>query len=112
MLVKRWHDGSCRGPRQESFLGCSERQFRRYRGRYEEDGLEGLVDRRLGKASARRIAVNEVTWMMDQYESHYAGWNAAESTSLSTSKYHCGLDANIVQAVESQGQGQPMINSS
>ncbi|MBV8746540.1 MAG: helix-turn-helix domain-containing protein [Xanthobacteraceae bacterium] len=28
-------------------LGMSERQFRRYRDRYEEDGLAGLVDRRL-----------------------------------------------------------------
>jgi hypothetical protein len=31
----------------------SERQFRRYRRRYEEDGFAGLVDRRLGKASVR-----------------------------------------------------------
>jgi Helix-turn-helix domain len=36
-------------------LGCSERQFRRWRDRYEEEGLEGLVDRRLGKASAKRV---------------------------------------------------------
>jgi hypothetical protein len=29
-----------------------------YRRRYEEDGMEGLINRRLGdKASARRIAV-------------------------------------------------------
>jgi hypothetical protein len=33
-------------------LGMSERQFRRYRDRYEEDGLAGLVHRRL--ASRRR----------------------------------------------------------
>ena len=25
-------------------LGCSERQFRRYRRRYEEEGLAGLLD--------------------------------------------------------------------
>jgi transposase len=56
-------------------LGCSERQFRRYRRRYEEDGLEGLVDRRLGKAAARRVAVDQVTWMLEEYESRYAGWN-------------------------------------
>ena len=37
--------------------------------------MEGLVDQRLGKASSRRIAVDEVMWMLDQYESHYAGWN-------------------------------------
>jgi len=53
-------------------LGASVPPLRR---RYEEDGLEGLADRRLGKASARRIAVDEVMWMVGQYESHYAGWN-------------------------------------
>ena len=56
-------------------LGCSERQFRRYRDRYEEEGLEGLVDKRLGKASAKRVPVDEVAWMLDQYRTHYLGWN-------------------------------------
>ena len=36
-------------------LGMSERSFRRYRRRYEDDGLDGLFDRRLDKASARRV---------------------------------------------------------
>ena len=36
-------------------LGMSERSFRRYRRRYEDDGLDGLFDRRLDKASARRF---------------------------------------------------------
>ena len=46
--------------RMEKFEELLKRQFRRYRRRYEEDGLEGLVDQRLGKSSARRIAVDEV----------------------------------------------------
>ncbi|MEE9544264.1 MAG: helix-turn-helix domain-containing protein [Rhodospirillales bacterium] len=33
-------------------LGMSERTFRRWRGRFEADGAEGLYDRRLGKVSA------------------------------------------------------------
>ncbi|HEX9525376.1 MAG TPA: ISNCY family transposase [Reyranella sp.] len=74
-LLRRWDRGELSGSEAGELLGCSERQFRRYRRRYEEDGLEGLADRRLGKASARRIAVDEVMWMVGQYESHYAGWN-------------------------------------
>jgi hypothetical protein len=35
-------------------LGMSERRFRRYRDRYDEDGLEGLLDGRLGKPSPKR----------------------------------------------------------
>jgi hypothetical protein len=50
-------------------LGCSERQFRRYR-RYEEEGLAGLLDRRLGKASLRRVPVDKLVWMLGEYSPH------------------------------------------
>ncbi len=33
--------------------------FRRWRDRYEAEGAEGLYDRRLGRASARRAGVDE-----------------------------------------------------
>ena len=56
-------------------LGVSERQFRRYRHRYEDDGLAGLADRRLGKASFRRVPIDKVAWMLGQYRTHYMGWN-------------------------------------
>ena len=39
-------------------LGMSERTFRRWRDRYEAEGAEGLLDGRLGKVSARRVAVD------------------------------------------------------
>src|SRR4030088_3458334 len=74
-LLRRWDRGELSGSEAGELLGCSERQFRRYRRRYEEDGLEGLADRRLGKASARRISVGEVMWVVAEDESHYAGWN-------------------------------------
>ena len=35
-------------------LGMSGRHFRRLCVRYEEDGIEGLRDRRIGKVSPRR----------------------------------------------------------
>ena len=43
-------------------LGMSERSFHRYRQRYEEEGPDGLFDRRLGKASARRVPADQVAW--------------------------------------------------
>jgi hypothetical protein len=30
---------------------------------------------RLGKASARRVPVDKVTWMLGQYRTHHMGWN-------------------------------------
>ena len=38
----------------------SERHFRRLRVRYEEEGAEGLRDRRLGKVSPRRVPVDRI----------------------------------------------------
>ncbi len=42
-----------------SLLGVSERTFRRYVDRYEE-GLSGLLDKRLVQASRQRAPVDEV----------------------------------------------------
>ena len=54
-VLSRWESGELSMMEAGELLGMSERQFRRYRDRYEEDGLEGLLDRRLGKPSARRV---------------------------------------------------------
>ena len=56
-------------------LGVSDRTFRRYIGRYEDDGLEGLKDKRISQASRRRAPVDEVLELTDQYNSRYMGWN-------------------------------------
>jgi transposase len=56
-------------------LGVCSRTFRRYIDRYEEDGLEGLKDKRLTQASFRRAPVDEVFALTEQYKSRYRGWN-------------------------------------
>ena len=53
-------------------LGVCERTFRRYVDRYEEEGLDGLVDKRLGQVSARRAPVDEVLRTEALY---HEGWN-------------------------------------
>ncbi len=52
-----------------------ERSFRRYLGRYEADGLVGLIDRRLDHVSNRRAPVDEVMALSEQYRSRHSGWN-------------------------------------
>ena len=74
-VLSRWQRKELSAMEAGEILGCSERQFRRYRGRYEEDGVDGLLDRRLGKASAKRVPVDEVAWLLEQYRSQYLGWN-------------------------------------
>lgn len=52
-------------------LGLSGRHFRRLLVRYEENGAEGLRDRRLGKLSPRRAPAAELTRMQILYQERY-----------------------------------------
>ena len=58
-------------------LGMSERNFRRYVLRYEADGLDGLIDRRIEQVSKLRAAVDEVIGVVDLYQGKHDGWNVA-----------------------------------
>jgi transposase len=57
-------------------LGVGERTFRRWRQRYEEDGEAGLRDRRLGRASAKRVPTDRQAQVEALYRSRYAGFTA------------------------------------
>src|SRR5258705_13982478 len=74
-VLSRWERKELSALEAGEVLGMSERQFRRYRARYEEDGLEGLIDQRLGKASAKRGPGDEIDWMLDGDRTHPLGWN-------------------------------------
>ena len=57
-------------------LGVGERTFRRWRQRYEDDGEAGLLDRRLGKASGKRVPVDREIEVERLYRTRYAGFTA------------------------------------
>jgi len=52
-------------------LGMSGRNFRRMVVRYDEEGVEGLRDRRLGRPSPRRAPAGELTRMQILYQERY-----------------------------------------
>src|SRR3990172_720165 len=56
-------------------LGVSDRTFRRYIHRYEENGIAGLSDKRLTQASFRRAPVDEVMAVSERYKTQHQGWN-------------------------------------
>ena len=53
----------------------SERTFRRTVDWYDEEGLSGLLDKRLVQASRQRAPVDEVLALVERYRSRHAGWN-------------------------------------
>src|SRR6185437_7559800 len=76
-VLSRWERRDLSVMEAAELLGMSERQFRRYRSRYEEEGEAGLLDRRFGKPSARRIPAGEIGRMLGLYKTQYRGWNVS-----------------------------------
>ena len=54
----------------------SERHFRRLRDRYEAEGAAGMVERRLGRASARRAPVDRIEWVVELFRTRYWDFTA------------------------------------
>ena len=57
-------------------LGITERTFRRWCQRYEEEGEAGLMDRRLGGVSAKRVPPSRASEVEALYRTHYNGFTA------------------------------------
>jgi hypothetical protein len=66
-VLSYWEAGGLSLKDAADLLGISERQLRRWRGRYEEEGLDGLIDWWLGKPSPKRVPVAERERMLDLY---------------------------------------------
>lgn len=72
-----WRGGRLTQAEAAMVLGQCERSFRRHVERYEADGLEGLLDKRLSQISKRRASRAEVDQVVQSYKSGFAGWNVA-----------------------------------
>jgi transposase len=70
-----WQGGRLTQEEAARLLGVCERTFRRYIDRYEDEGLQGLIDKRLNQVSHRRAPVDEVMRLVDRYRSRHEGWN-------------------------------------
>lgn len=56
-------------------IGISDRQMRRWKRRYERYGYDGLYDRRRGKPSPRRVAVETAEKVLGLYREKYFDLN-------------------------------------
>src|SRR5688572_22470284 len=75
-IYGRWRQRRLSQAEAAEILGMSERTFRRWRDRYDADGREGLLDRRLGKVSTRRVPVDQVDQVLSLYRERYGGFTA------------------------------------
>ena len=70
-----WERGRLTQEEAALLLGVCDRTFRRYLVRYEEKGMEGLIDQRLGQVSHRCAPVDEVMALADLYSHRYRGFS-------------------------------------
>jgi len=70
-----WNEGRLTQAEAALLLGQCERNFRRHIERFEADGLEGLLDKRLSQISKRRASGAEVDHVVQLYKGSFAGWN-------------------------------------
>ena len=56
-------------------IGISERQMRRWRERYEEHGYDGLIDRRRGRPSQKRVPLAQAEQVLGLYREKYFDLN-------------------------------------
>ena len=73
-VYDRFQRGRLSSAEAAEWLGVSERTFRRWCGRFDDEGASGLLDRRLGKVSPHRIAADEVDRIVALYRDRYQGW--------------------------------------
>lgn len=85
-------------------LGVTDRTFRRYLSKYKEEGLAGLIDKRLEQVSHRRAPVDEVIALATLYKGRYFGWNVKHFYSFYKKK-HSGIRSYswIKMALQKEG---------
>jgi transposase len=75
-VLSRWEAGALSQLEAAELLGMSERSFRRWSRRFEEEGEDGLVDRRLGRRSGRAVPDAAAEEVGRLYRERYSGFTA------------------------------------
>lgn len=70
-----WKRGSLTQEEAARILGVCDRTFRRYTQRFDDGGMEALLDKRISQASHRLAPVDEVVALAERYRKRYRGWN-------------------------------------
>lgn len=75
-VLSRWESSALSQLEAAELLGMSERTLRRWVRRFEDEGEDGLADRRLGRASGRAVPDAERDAVERLYREVYAGFTA------------------------------------
>ena len=80
-------------------LGIDPRSLRRWRERYERYGYDGLLDRRCGKPSVRRVPMSTIRQVLGLYRERYQGFNVRHFHQLLRRDHGVTLSYSFVSQV-------------
>ena len=107
-LLERHEGGALSQVEAAEMLGVSERTFRRWRDRYRDEGAEGLVDRRVGKASSRRAPESELARARALYAEMYGGFTVKHFHETLVERHGYKLCYTVTRlALQASGQVRP-----
>ncbi|HIK11253.1 MAG TPA: ISNCY family transposase [Oscillatoriaceae cyanobacterium M33_DOE_052] len=74
-VILRAIDGRLKWYQAAEILSLSDRQMRRWKVRYEQQGYDGLFDRRLKRPSPKRVPLQTVRQVLSLYRERYYDFN-------------------------------------
>ena len=96
-IILRAMSGTITWLQAADILGLSPRTVRRWRARYERQDYDGLLDRRHGQPSARRVPLAEVERMLRLYRERYLGFNVRHFLEIARREHGVTLSYSFVR---------------
>jgi transposase len=107
-MAERWERGELSQAEAAEILGMSERNFRRWYGRWLEEGESGLLDRRIGRPSPRRVPETAKAELCRLYRERYADHTVKHFHEQLTKRHHYRLGYTVTKlALHAAGLVKP-----
>jgi transposase len=107
-MAERWEQGGLSQAEAAEILGMSERNFRRWYGRWLEEGAAGLLDRRLGRPSPRRLPETAKAELCRLYRERYADHTVKHFHEQLVKRHHYRLGYTVTKlALHAAGLVKP-----
>jgi len=112
-MAERWEQGGLSQAEAAEILGMSERNFRRWYGRWLEEGEAGLLDRRIGRPSRRRVPETAKAELCRLYRERYADHTVKHFHEQLVKRHHYRLGYTVTKlALHAAGLVKPAVRRS
>jgi transposase len=101
-VILRAMSGAISWMQAAEIIGCTDRSMRRWRRRYETVGYDGLLDRRRGRPSPRKVPFADVQRVLRLYRQRYPGFNGRHFYQLARQQHGVTLSYTYVKTALQQ----------